>query len=90
MQKGRVMAHIPERMCIACRTMFPKHELIKFVLEDEIVIIDKFQKKFGRGAYICKKEECIEKAKKKRALSAKFKMAVPDSIYDEIRGVIDG
>ena len=90
MQKGRVMAHIPERMCIACREMLPKHELIKFVLEDETVIIDNLQKKFGRGAYICKKEECIEKAKKKRALSAKFKMAVPDSIYDEIRGVIDG
>ena len=84
------MAHIPERMCIACRSMFPKCELIKFVVEDGNVTIDKFQKKFGRGAYICKKEECMEKARKKRALSAKFKMAVPDGIYDELRGVIDG
>ena len=84
------MAHIPERMCIACREMLPKPERIKFVLEDGTVIIDNLQKKFGRGAYICKKEECIEKARKKRALSAKFKMAVPDGIYDELRGVIDG
>lgn len=84
------MAHIPQRMCIACRGMFPKHELIKFVLENGSVITDNNQKKFGRGAYICKKEECIEKARKKKALSAKFKMAVPESIYDELRGVIDG
>ena len=84
------MTHIPERMCVACRGMFPKHQLIKFVVEDERVIIDNNQKKFGRGAYICKKEECIEKAKKRRALSAKFKMAVPDGIFEELRGVIDG
>ena len=84
------MAHIPERMCIVCRKMYPKHELIKFVLEENAVIIDGNQKKFGRGAYICKNEECIKKAKKKHALSAKFKRAVPDEIYDEMRGVIDG
>lgn len=84
------MTHIPQRMCVACREMFPKHELIKLVVEEGIVIIDNNQKKFGRGAYICKKEECIEKAKKKRALSAKFKMAVSDSIYEEMRGVTVG
>lgn len=84
------MAHIPKRMCIACRGMFSKHELIKFVLENGSVVIDNNQKKFGRGAYICKREECIQKAKKKRALSARFKTDVPDGIYDELRGVLDG
>lgn len=84
------MAHIPERMCIACRGMFPKRELIKFVVENGSVVEDKFQKKNGRGAYICKKEECIEKVRKKRMLSAKFRMPVPDAVYDDLRGVING
>ena len=84
------MAHIPKRMCFSCREMFEKPPLIKFVVEDGEVVIDKTQKKFGRGAYICKKEECIEKAQKKRTLSAKFKMPVPDSIYEGLRGEIDG
>lgn len=84
------MAHIPKRMCIACRSMFEKPTLTKFVVEEGQVVIDKTQKKFGRGAYICKKEECISLAQKKRTLSAKFKMAVPDGIYDNLRGEIDG
>ena len=84
------MAHIPKRMCISCRCMYEKPTLIKFVVEADEVVIDKTQKKFGRGAYICKKEECIKLAQKKRALSAKFKMPVPDSIYDNLRGEIDG
>lgn len=84
------MAHIPERMCVACRGMFPKAELLKFVLENNSVVMDKKQKKPGRSAYICKKEECITQARKKRGLSAKFKTAVPESIYEEARSVIDG
>ena len=84
------MTHIPERMCIVCRKMYPKRELIKFVLEENIVVIDNNQKKFGRGAYICKNEDCIKKSRKKHALSAKFKMPVPDEIYDEMRGVLNG
>ena len=84
------MAHIPERMCIACRGMFEKPTLTKLVLEEGEVVIDKIQKKFGRGAYICKNEECIRLAQKKRIISAKFKRPVPDSIYDLLRGEIDG
>lgn len=84
------MAHIPMRMCISCREMLPKATLIKLVVENGEVVIDKTQKKFGRGAYICKKEECIKLAQKKRNISAKFKMPVPDGIYDLLRGEIDG
>lgn len=84
------MTHIPERMCIVCRQMLPKAELIRFVSENNSVVIDKTRKKSGRGAYICKNEECIAHAKKRRGLSAKFKMPVPPELYDEARGVIDG
>ncbi len=70
--------------------MMPKAELIKFVKENNSVVMDNNQKKFGRGAYICKNEECIKKAQKRHALSAKFKTAAADTLYDEARGVLDG
>jgi len=76
--------HTPMRMCIACREMKPKSELIKFVKNEESVELDKNQKKFGRGAYICKNTQCIENAKKRKALGRHFKTTVEDNIFDEI------
>lgn len=76
--------HIPERMCISCRQMKPKSELIRLVKSGDVAEIDKANKKDGRGAYICKNEECIKAAKKRRALSRHFKTAVNDSIYDAV------
>lgn len=73
--------HIPERMCVACRQMKPKSELIRIAKDGDKVIIGK---KSGRGAYICKNDECIENAKKRHALSKHFKTAVSDGIYDAV------
>lgn len=76
--------HTPLRMCITCRQMKPKGELVKVVKTENGAELDKNQKKFGRGAYICKNAECIENAKKRRALARHFKMSVSEQIYDEI------
>lgn len=77
--------HTPMRMCIACRQMKPKGELIKIVKNDNNIELDLSQKKFGRGAYICKIDECIENAKKRKALSRHFKLNADDSIFDDIK-----
>lgn len=82
--------HIPERMCIGCRTMRPKDELIKTVSKDSTVEVDVNGKKPGRGAYICKDIKCIEASRKKKALSRHFKTQVPDAIYDEIKELLNG
>ena len=61
------MTHIPLRMCIACRSMKPAPELIRFIAEkgSDIAELDLHKKKFGRGAYVCASMECIKKAEKK-------------------------
>lgn len=71
------------RMCIACRTMKPQSELIRIVHEINTgnIMTDSEKKLFGRGAYICKSEECIRKAGKKNGLARHFKCAVPAEIY---------
>lgn len=79
--------HTPLRMCIACRQMKPKNELVKVIKNCGKAELDVLQKKFGRGAYVCKSAECTENARKKRALSRHFKMPVEDKIYDEISEV---
>ena len=51
--------HIPQRTCIACRQVRPKRELIRLVRSaNGYVEIDTTGKKAGRGAYLCKKQEC--------------------------------
>ena len=81
--------HIPERMCIACRKMKPKSELIKIVKNQNGIEIDKEQNKFGRGAYVCKDADCIRSAAKRRALSKHFKIPADAAIYEQLTEVLN-
>ncbi len=53
--------HIPQRTCIACRTVRAKRELIRVVRTSEHhVEADTTGKKAGRGAYVCRTRQCWE------------------------------
>ena len=75
--------HTAVRMCVACRTMRPTEELIRFVRELETgeVMPDTDKKLFGRGAYICKNSECIRLAAKRKGLERHFKRPVSAEVY---------
>ena len=62
------MSRVPERMCVACRQMRPKPELMRVYNSDGAAVIDPKGKGNGRGAYICKNADCLKKARKIRAL----------------------
>lgn len=81
------MKHIPQRMCIACRTMYPQNELIRIVKNKETgrISLDMEKKLTGRGAYICKNFVCAGMAEKKHGLERHFKCAVPKEIYEEAK-----
>ena len=52
-------------MCIACRSGKLKVELIRLVRTKEgQLLVDRTGKAQGRGAYVCRNRECIEKAKR--------------------------
>ena len=52
------------RMCLGCNEMKPKMELIRVVKSPEGEISLDFKgKAAGRGAYICRSTECLEKAR---------------------------
>jgi predicted RNA-binding protein YlxR (DUF448 family) len=53
--------HIPQRTCIACRTVRNKRELIRIVrTTGQRVEADSTGKQSGRGAYLCRQRECWE------------------------------
>lgn len=60
---------IPQRMCVGCHEMKPKKELIRIVrTPQDTVELDPTGKRSGRGAYICPKKECLQKAIKGKRL----------------------
>ncbi|MDE6780028.1 MAG: YlxR family protein [Ruminococcus sp.] len=74
---------IPMRMCVGCREMKPKKDLIRVVKSPEGEIsLDFTGKKSGRGAYICRSAECFGKARKARCLEKAFSCRIDDSIYE--------
>lgn len=76
---------IPMRMCIACRDMKPKKEMLRIVKPKEgEVFIDYSGKAAGRGAYICDDPACILKLKKGKLLHKTFSADIPASVYDKV------
>ncbi len=81
----------PERTCIVCNEQKEKRELLRIVKsKDGIIEVDLTGKKNGRGAYICKKEECLEKLIKTKKLEKVFETEISSELYENIRGVIIG
>lgn len=78
---------VPLRMCIVCRQMLPKEQLVRVVKVGETGCrLDVSGKMSGRGAYICSNSVCMDKLIKTRALSRAFKVNVPQEVYDTIIG----
>ena len=78
---------IPMRMCLGCGEMRPKRELIRVVKSKEgDISLDLTGKKSGRGAYICKSVECLEKARKARKFERSFSCMISEDIYNSMEG----
>ena len=57
------------RMCVGCREMKEKKELIRVVRSPEgEVSLDPVGKKNGRGAYVCANADCLKRAIKQKQL----------------------
>lgn len=88
---------IPMRKCIGCGEMKPKRELVRVVKAPDIkdengeiiekgeLSLDLIGKKPGRGAYVCKNTECLDKAIKAKRFERSFKGQIPEYIFDGIK-----
>lgn len=80
--------HVPERMCVACRQMKPKSELIRIVNSDHGVVVDSGGKRNGRGVYICKCVDCIKKAQKNKSFVKNNGFSI-DAIINDLEKIIE-
>ena len=78
------------RTCIITKEKLPKKELLRIVRTPEGNIeVDLTGKTNGRGAYIKKDLEVLEKAKKGNALGKHLETSIPDDVYEQIKNIIE-
>ena len=76
---------IPMRMCVGCREMKPKMQLLRIVKPQEgEAHIDRTGKAQGRGAYVCDQIECLRKAQKTRALERALDAKIEDTVFEQL------
>ena len=76
-------------MCVACREPHEKKELLRIVKNNSgEVAFDMTGKAQGRGAYICPKVECLDKAYKAKALNRALECTMTEDMYNELKRVI--
>ena len=80
-QKGK-RNNPPERQCLACRERKRKEELLRVVRTPEDIRYDPTGKLNGRGAYVCARKECVEKAIRTGALARALKAEIPPGLKD--------
>lgn len=56
---GYKMKVQPTRTCLGCHKRFPKNQLLKFVLQEGIVVFDSKGTGQGRSAYCCNNKNCV-------------------------------
>ena len=77
---------IPMRMCVGCREMKPKKELLRVVrTPEEEILIDFTGKKSGRGAYVCPEDACLNRAVKQRQLERALERAISPEVFEQLR-----
>ena len=80
---------IPMRSCVVSREKLPKQELIRIVKnKDNEIFVDTTGKQNGRGIYIKKDLEVLEKAKKSKIMDKLLESKIEDSIYEELKNII--
>ena len=76
----------PMRRCIACRESKPQDELMRFTFHDGVLRADGERPADGRGIYLCRDQDCIDTAIKRRAFSRALRRNVD---AEEVSRVID-
>ncbi len=77
-------------MCVACREMRAKKDLMRIVrtAEGELVL-DLTGKLSGRGAYLCRDAACLNKAIKIRALERALEAPLNDTVKAAMESEIE-
>lgn len=80
---------IPMRTCIVTREKLPKGQLVRVVRTPEgTVVIDTTGKTNGRGAYLKKDLQVIEKAMTSKVLNRALETEVPSEVFEQLKELV--
>ena len=81
---------VPMRMCVGCREMKPKKELIRVVRSPEgEVSLDPSGKKPGRGAYVCRDAACLGRAIRQRQLERQLEVSISPEVAAQLQQTLE-
>ena len=76
---------VPRRTCVVTHEKCEKKDLLRIVKNNEgVVFVDDTLKANGRGAYLKKDNNVIEKARTSKVLERHLETKIEDKIYDEL------
>ena len=89
---------IPARQCAGCRQVKERTELFRVVCsrtnDTYTYCLDKTGRAQGRGAYLCRSEECLDLAEKRHSLERSFQRGIPretlGALFEEMRQELAG
>ena len=89
--------HIPERTCIACGARGRQGDFLRLAARNGgapvigQLALGRKGREPGRGAYLCRRLDCVEVALQRRALqrALKLKNSVPINFGDEVRRAVE-
>ena len=75
-----------ERKCVGCGKLFDRENMVKITRENlhGEVVLKPNNKIFGRSAYLCYNNSCIEAAFKKNRISKVLKASVPEDLKGKL------
>ena len=77
---------IPMRMCVGCREMKEKRELIRVVRTPEgEAVLDATGKRSGRGAYVCRQADCLKRSIKQKQLERQLEITLTPEIIEALK-----
>ena len=80
---------IPMRTCIVTREKLPKGQLVRVVRTPEgTVVIGTTGKTNGRGAYLKKDLQVIEKAMTSKVLNRALETEVPSEVFEQLKKLV--
>lgn len=84
--KGPRPKHVPQRTCISCREKGDKRGLIRIVrTPEQRVDVDPTGKRNGRGAYLCHRQACWDRALAGTALGRALNTEISNDTKQELQ-----
>ena len=81
---------IQMRMCVGCREMKEKRDLIRIVrTPDGEAVLDPTGKRSGRGAYVCRQAECLKRSIRQKQLERQLEITLTPEIIDALTTEMD-